>query len=257
MPDVSPIDMFGNALTMLGVMGAAQSAPNAEDAELCRRTYNRMVGQWNTRRRNSSFMREEAFTFTTARTSYMIGASTNTPAPNFTVSRGNAPATIYAAQLIMTNVTPNVQLELVVINVDQWQDISIPTLASQFPNTLYYVRPGGGTLNGTLRPWPTSPTQTSFQLGLTWWDQLLQVAATDLITAISLPDGYEEALTLTLAEKLWLAFPKRTDLEELKRQARLARADMQSPNSQPPKIDTTGGAQGRPSGFNWLTRLPG
>lgn len=253
MPDVSPNDLFLNALQMLGVAGAAQSSAKAEDAELCRRTYNRMVGQWNTRRRNSSFMREQAFTFTVARTTYTIGASTNTPAPDFVVTRGNAPANIYSAQVVLTNVSPNVQIPLPVINVDQWDDIAIPDLSSQFPTALYYVRPGGGTLSGTLRPWPTSPTQTSFKLSLIWWDQLLQVAADDLVTPLSLPDGYEEALMLGLAVKLWLAFPKRTDLAELKEQARIARADMQSPNVPPPKIDTTGGVENRSSGFNWIT----
>lgn len=258
MPLVAPVDLFRGALETLGVLGAAATAPRAEDTDLCVRRYNSMVTRWNTRRRNSSAMQEESFAFTTARLSYTIGASTNSPAPNFSVSRGNAPTNIYAAQLVLTNVTPNVQLQLAVINVDQWQEITIPSLPSTFPNTLYYVRPGLGTLNGTLRPWPSYPTATSYQLNLSWWNQMPLIAITDVTTPIALPDGVEEAVILSLAERLWLMFPKRTDLEELKRQARLARADMQSPNVPPPKISTNDGLENqKASGFNWLTRLPG
>jgi hypothetical protein len=85
--------------------------------------------------------------------------------------------------------------------------------------------------------------------------QLAAPPSSDITTGIHLPDGLEEALTLTLAEKLYLAFPKRTDVEELKRQARLARADFQTNNVPPPKISTTDGTHStRASGFNWLSR---
>jgi len=259
MPLVSPIDLFTNSLMVLGIVGAAQAAPRAEDAELCRRTYNRMVGQWNTQKRFSSFIQEQSFTFAVARLSYTIGAAANVPTPNFVVSSGNAPANIQSAQVVITGLSgPDVQLGLAIINQDQWTLITIPALPATFPNTLYYIRPGGGTLNGTLRPWPAFPTATSYKLNLSWWNQLGPVSATDLITQVALPDGYEEALTLTLAEKLYLSFAKRTDLEELKRQARLARADIQSLNVSPPKISTTDGVtSSRASGYNWLSRLPG
>jgi hypothetical protein len=258
MPLLAPIDLFGDALRVLGILGAAESAPNAEDTELCRRTYNKIIGRWNTRRRFSSFTREEAFTFGTAKQTYTIGATDNVPTPDFVVSRGNAPASILAAQIVMTGLSgPNVQLPLAVINQDQWVLITIPALPATFPNTLYYIRPGGGTLNGTLRPWPSFPTATTYQLDLSWWDQLLEVSADDLTTPIPFADGYDAALTFTIAEWLYGSFPKKSDIAWITSMARAARADIQSVNVPPPKIDTTGGAQGRPSGFNWLTRLPG
>lgn len=259
MPLAAPIDVFTEALSLLGVIGAAQSAPNAEDQEKCRRAWNRIAGQWNNRRRFSSFIQEESFPFGTSKASYTIGAAANSPVPDFKVSSGNAPANLMpGAQLVMTNVSPNVQLQLAVINQDQWQQISIPDLSATFPNVLYYVRPGGGTLNGTIRPWPAFPTSVTFQLDLSWWNQAVPMLAADVTTPVALSDGLEEALTLTLAEKLWLMFAKRADLAELKSQAREARANYQSPNVPPPLIDTTGGADdGRGSGFNWKSRLPG
>src|SRR6185369_7356571 len=260
MPLVAPVDIFRGALETLGVLGAAQTSPKAEDTDLCVRRYNSLVSRWNTRKRFASCIQEEAFTFTTSKDSYTIGAATNVPTPDFVVSSGNAPANLReGVQLVMTGLSgPNVQLQLAVINQDQWQQISIPQLSATFPNTIYYIRPGGGTLNGTIRPWPAFPTATNYQLDLSWWNQMAQISISDITTPIALPDGYEEAVILSLAERLWLSFPKRTDLTELQRQARLARADLQSVNVPPPKINTVGGAdRSKASGFNWLTRLPG
>lgn len=260
MPLVAPVDLFTDVLQTLGVQGAAQSAPNAEDAELVRRIWNKTAGQWATRQRFSSFIQEQAFPFVTAKASYTIGAAANVPAPDFAVTTGNAPANLQpGAQIVMTGLSgPNVQLQLAVINADQWQFVSIPNLPATFPNTIYYIRPGGGSPNGTIRPWPSFPTATSYQLDLSWWNQTIPILAADITTNVFLPDGCEEALMLTIAEKAYLRFPKRTDLAELKAQASKARADYQSPNVPPPKISTDGGAaQGKASGFNWLTRLPG
>ena len=259
MPLIAPVDLFTDVLQTLGVQGAAQAAPNAEDAALLLRIWNRTAGQWAARRRFSSFIQEESFTFGTAKASYTIGASTNSPAPDFAVSSGNAPANLQpGAQIVLTNVTPNFQMQLAVINQDQWQFVSIPNLPATFPNTIYYIRPGGNSPNGIIRPWPSFPTATGYKLDLSWWNQTIPLLAADITTAVFLPDGCDEALMLTIAEKAYLRFAKRTDLVELKSQAAKARADYQSPNVPPPKISTDGGAsQGRASGFNYLTRLPG
>jgi hypothetical protein len=262
MAQVVPTDLFANALQVLGVLGAAETAPDPADTELCRRAYNRMVGQWNNRRRNSAFIQTQAFTFSTTKQKYTLGNSTNSPAPDFGLTGQDAPRQLEPyAQLVLTGSTPNINIQLAVINVDQYALNPIPTLTATIPATLWYQPSVQGTTpNATIWMWP-EPTTTSNQLQIWWRNQLVQLAAppaADITTAISLPDGYEEALTLSLAEKLWLAFPKRTDLEELKRQARLARADIQTNNAPPPKISTTDGTHSsKASGFNWLTRTPG
>jgi hypothetical protein len=253
---VVPTDLFANALIQLGVLGSGETAPSPEDTELCRRTYNRMVGQWNNRRRNAWQIQSQAFTFPSTKQSYTIGNSANTPTPDFALTGQDAPRQLEPyAQLILVSSTPNVNLPLTVINVDQYQLITVPTLTAILPNTLYY-QPGAP--NGTIYLW-AEPTTLSNKLQIWFRTQLVQLAAppaADITTAISYPDGLEEALTLTLAEKLWLAYPKKSDLEELKRQARLARADFQTNNAAPPKISTRDGAMtSRASGFNWLTRI--
>ena len=255
MPSLRPVDLFTDVLQTLGVQGAAQAAPNAEDAAMLLRIWNRVAGQWNTRRRFGAFVQEQSFTFTLSQLTYAIGAAANTPVPDFVVSYGNAPQSLISAWVVLTDSTPNVRLQLAIINQDQWQVVTIPSLSATFPDTVYYIRPGGQTLNGTIRPWPAFPTNTSYQLDLAWWVQVVPLLAADMTTPVILPDGADEALMLTIAEKAWLRFPKRTDQVELLRQARMARADYCSNNVPPPLIETTGGANmgKRASGWNWKT----
>lgn len=265
MPNVTPTTMFTNVLQLLGVLGASETTPAPEDTELLRQAFNRMMGQMNSRRRNCFFIQQQAFTFTTAKASYTIGNTNNTPAPDFALSGQDRPLRLEPwAQVVDTDVSPNVLFQMSVVNFDQYALISIPALVSGFPNTLYYQPT---VPNGTLWGWPAYPTETSWKLQIAWRNQFTtiapsgqaadttQVAQGDVSTAINMPDGYEEAFTLTLAEKVWLAYPKRTDIEELKRQARLARADIQTNNALPTKIDTTDGVpNSKGSGFNWRSR---
>lgn len=248
----TPNDIFKGALEYLGAIGAGESSIGPEDGDICLRTFNRLVGQLNRRLRNANFIRQQQFTFTTSQETYSIGAAADSP--DFTVSSGGAPQRILSASVVYTNVTPNVRQQLAVINWDLGALITIPRLSSSFPNTLYYQPTFP---NGTLRPWPSFPTETSFKLELYWANQFTTVAVADVAATLDLPQGAEEALTLKLAEKLWLAYPKRTELEELKRQARLAMADWQSNNAPPPAIITDGGLNDSWSGaFNYSTRLP-
>jgi hypothetical protein len=258
---VVPTDLFLNALQILGVLGAGETQPAPEDTELCRRAYNRMVGRLNSRRRNSAFIQTAQFAIGTTKQQYTLGNSANTPTPDFGLTGADAPRELQPyAQLVLTGSTPNVNIQLAVIHVDQQALNPIPTLTATLMNTLWYQPPPSNGANGTIWLWP-EPTTTSNQLQIWFRNQLVQLAAppaADITTAIALPDGAEEMLTLSLAENLWLAFPKRTDLEELKRQARLARADFQTNNVPPPKISTTDGTHSsKASGFNWLTRMPG
>lgn len=248
----APLDMFTASLQMLNVVGVADTVP-AEILSVTLGTWNRMAGQWNTRQRYAYFIRQQSFAFVTSKENYSIGAATNSPVPDFIVAQGKRPNRIVAAQLVLTDISPNVQINMKVINFDQYQLITIPDLSSKFPNTLYYQPTFP---NGTLWPWPAFPTATTYELNLAWWDQMLSLALSDLTTDLLMPDGYENAAVLTLAEMLYAFFPGRANIDEIKRQARTARSDIQSVNVPPPKIDTTDGINGGPSRWNWRTRLP-
>jgi hypothetical protein len=243
-------DILTTALQLLGIMGAGESSPAAEHTALALKMFNQLVGQWNTRKRLAFCQRTQSFAFTTAKQSYTIGATAN--APDFIVSSGERPARIESANLVMTNGANDVLVPCTVILVDQYDEIAIPSLASSYPQVIYY-QPSWP--NGTIYPYPAFPTETSFELSLTWWQQLLAVALADIGSAISAPFGYDRAFSLSLAIALYPMFPKRSDIEELKRQERMAIADISSLNVQPPKIGTTDGVQGDGVGlFNYLSR---
>jgi hypothetical protein len=255
MPSVVPSDMFVNALQLLGVIGSGEIVPKPEDTELCRRAFNRMFSRWNTRRRTSPWIDTQQLTFASTKQKYTIGLSTNNPVPDFSLTDANGsaqdrPAALEPlAQLIIQN---NVELQISVINWDIYKRIPAPTLAGAVPQCIYYQPTAP---NGTLWIW-LEPNNFTYKLQIHWRHQITQI--TDVTAAISMADGQEDAMTLTLAENIWVAFPKRTDLEEIKRLARLARADYFSNSEPPPHIETTGGAtQDKKGGFNWRTHVPG
>ena len=244
-----PVDMFTDSLRILGILGSGEAEPVAEDTEVCRRTMNRMLGQWNTRKRYAYFIRQQSFAFVNSQESYSIGTAAN--AANFVVSSGGRPNKIESAQIVFTNASPPLQMNMKIINFDQYQRIQIPALSSEFPNTLYYQPTFP---NGTLWFWPAYPSETTFEVNLAWWNQFLTVAQGDESTDVPLADGYEDAIVLSLAEKLYPAYPKRSDIAEIKRQAGDARANIQSLNVPPPVISSTDGISNRGSAFDWVTR---
>lgn len=252
----TPNDLFTAALEDLGAIGAGETVPNAEDGEVARKTFNRLVGQLNRRLRTANFIRQQEFEFSTSQATYSIGKATGDPLtePDFQVESGDAPLFIKSAQIVFTNVDPPVQLNLAVVNQDQYRLITIPRLSSTFPNTLYYQ---ATYPNGTIRPWPAFPTETTFKLNLQWADQFTTVDSADVDTELDLPMGAEEALVKALGVKLWFKFPKRSNFQLLKRDAEMAMADFKSRNSPPPVVSTTDGIQDScASAWNYQTRMP-
>lgn len=245
MPGAAPstLSIMTAALRTLGIIGAGESAPGGEDTEFALGIYNQVLGQFNLRRRKAYFMRFASFTFSVARTSYTIGASGNSPAPNFslTAGQGDRPVRIERAQVVLTAEDPDVFINIPVYNWPEYTLLSTPALTGEWPIAIYYE---AATPNGIIYPYYSAPTGTANQLRLWWWNQIESVAIADVSAALSLPPGLERALTLRLAEALWLSFPKRTDLEELKRQSRIACADFESPNVPPPNTSSVDGVQG-------------
>src|SRR5439155_146871 len=103
--------------------------------------------------------------------------------------------------------------------------------------------------NGSLYLWPI-PTQAN-AIELELWTLLNKVLLTD---TFSLPPGYEEALTLTLAEGLCPPFGRQVD-PLLSSNAMKARAIIKSVNSAAPRMDLRDGIEGGANRayFNYLT----
>ena len=222
------------SLQELGVYGA-QGTVSAADAEYCRDKLNLMLDEWSTRKRMAYVIRNQAFTFTTSAQSYTIGVTANSPTFTITAAFGNTrPVKIERANLVVVASTPDNEIPLEVINVDQYADISMPALSAGQPSRLYYQPTFP---NGTLWPWPY-PTTTTNQLRLWMWQQIVEVALADVTTEISLPPGYKNALMLSLAEALSGGAFGKTLTPELEAKASRARANIQSLNTAPPLLAT-------------------
>src|SRR3990167_4745382 len=251
MPGALPttLSILTAAMRKLGALGAGETAPSGEDTEFLLGEYNDLLGQFNTRAKKAYFTRFQSFTFTTAQASYTIGTAAN--GANFVVSAGDRPVRIEAAQIVLTDTTPNSFINIPVWNWPEYTLLALPGQSGSWPIAIYYEP---ATPNGIIYPYYASPTQTAYQIRLWWWNQLETVAIADIATTLNLPPGLERALKLSLAEAAWLAFPKRTDLEESKRQARHARADFESLNAQPRQISSTDGIQTEGGTFDYRSR---
>ena len=243
-------DILTMACRTLGIMAAIEATPNAEDNALALAVLNQIIGQANQRKRISAFYEQnQTWPFATTKNTYSIGTAAN--AADFVVQQGERPEKISFARVVLNDNAPPVYINMGVINVEQNVLITVPTLTSNYPTTLYYQR---AWPNGLITVWP-EPTTTSYLLELTWWQQLIRVAQADLGKSISAPNGYDRYLSLKLAVAMYPMFPKRSDLTEILRQMREAESDISSGNVQPSKIDTTDGIQSQSgSSWDWRTR---
>jgi hypothetical protein len=216
------------ALIELEIIGAGE-VPDPNDAALVLSLLNRMVGQWNTRRRYIWERTIFSQAWVTSKAAYTIGPS----AADFAVT--HRPPKIEWANLVRVAPDPDTRTPLEVIEVLDWAEITVPNETAEEPSRIYY---SPGVLNGTIRPWPY-PSNTAAALAnkleLFLWTLLSRFATLD--TSVDLPDGYEDALVLSLAEKSARSFG-RAVTADLMMDARAARANIQSVNNTPPKLST-------------------
>ncbi len=227
------LDLLTDALEDIGACGL--EPPKAEDLAKALRKYNQLVGNWNTRERFKRFERMQTFAVTTSAQSYSIGATAD--APTFVVTTGKRPVKISRANWIFYGTEPRRSEALEIIDVQEYAPLNYKALTNAYPCALYYQTT---VPNGTmwLYPYPTSIVDS---LQLFWWDQLETVLIENIALELNLPPGLELAITLTLSEMLCIPFGKERSAQ-LKEDASKARADYQSLNVRPPKLDTTGAA---------------
>lgn len=187
------------------------------------------------------------FTLTANLQPHTIGLAANTP--TFTVTIGR-PARIVSANLILSN---NIRVPLDLLNAQQWNAISAGaaagqavTITSAVPMGLYYD-PAWPT--GNIYLWPVP--DTAYGLELQTATLLAQVLSSD---TFDLPFGYQQALRLTLAERLAPAFGQSVSRETAKA-AQDARALIWGDNDEIPNAIADAGVPmgARGCGFNFLT----
>ena len=111
--------------------------------------------------------------------------------PTFT----QRPVKVESASIVLNNLNPLVKVPLHVRDADWWAANSVPTITSSIPTDLYYdpQQP-----NGNLYLWPMQIQ--NYGLELVVWTNLAGIPS--LSYPFYLPQGYEDAITYSLAESL-------------------------------------------------------
>ena len=229
-------DIISNALTELGVLAPGESLPN-DQSSFCLNKLNRILDNWNA---EGVFIYGTTLfqgTLTANHNPHTIGISANTP--DFAVSTVRPPAIEKeGANLVLTDVSPNIFRPLTVVDDEWWMNNPVPSLATQIPYYLYY---NASWPNGQIYLWPV-PT-TAYDLRILIWTALSSLAITDTFT---MPPGYEDAVTLTLAEQL--STPMEVPASPgLIQSAMKARSRVLNMNMQPPSMVCDQAAQSRDS----------
>src|SRR3989442_1448791 len=159
---------------------------NSDDMTYGLTNLNRLLDLWNADRRavyNESFA---DYTLTSSLSPHTIGSG-----GTFNVTQ--RPVSLEAAALNLGG-SPAVYAPITVRDDVWYASLSMPGLTSPFPTDVYY---SPDWPLGKLYFWPVPTTAYGVRL---WTRALLaSVAQTD---TFSLPPGYQDALTLTLAERL-------------------------------------------------------
>lgn len=236
-------DLVTEALAEIGSYAQGQVV-SAEDMQFGISKLNRIIDSWNAKRRMIYSKDFITYTLIPNHQPHTIG-----PTGDFAVT--SRPIEILNASIVLPGNAPQVNSPLVLRDADWWAANLVQGLTSGLPTDLYY-NPAFG--NGQLFLWPISTVAQGLQLETLFI--LTQVTAG---TTISLPPGYRDALTYTLAVNLCPSFGKAVS-PELVGLTRDALATIVVPNLAAPRIATWDAGmpndqRNRPY-FNWLTGNP-
>lgn len=227
---VAALTIITNAYHEIGRLNPDGSL-SSEDAQFGFEKLNRLISVWRTKRLFVYAIVPTQYVFTTSKQIYTIG-----PTGDFVAVRPNK---IVRANLVRTAPTIDEHIPLEILDMQQdYSRVRYPATSGAEPYVLFvrYDYP-----NVSLIPWPYPEAGNAVALAnaleLFTWSPLSSFA--DLTTLYDLPDGYEDAVTLTLGERLCSAMGV-TCSPELRESAAAARVAVGSLNSVPPKLDTSG-----------------
>lgn len=240
---VTARDVCTAALQEFGGVGAGET-PSKEDATFALDKLNRLLDNWNADRGTIYAAAFLTFPLTPNLSPHTIG-----PSQTSTFDVPMRPVSIEDAGLILTNVQPNVRLGIRLRDAAWWATQTVKSLATTIPTDLYYEPDWP---DGSLFFWPVPTVAYSVELQVR-----TLLANVDFEDSFSLPPGYRDAITLTLAEMLVTPLGKPMP-PQLPAQAAAARARIQSNNQTNPRMTALGSGMPRGRGrldpyYNYLT----
>lgn len=203
------------------------------------RAANRILDLWNANRRAVFADTFTDFTLTPSLSPHTVG-----PSGTFVVAQ--RPVKIDAAVLNLGG-TPNVFAPIDVHDELWYRALPVPAITSSVPTDLYYET---AWPNGNLFFYPIPTTAYSVRL----WMRVVLASITDVTATFSLPPGYQDALTMTLAERL-ASGNGQTASQDTRQAAKEAREIVFGNNDEIPDLNTLdGGMPGTGGGaYNYRT----
>lgn len=236
------LNLCEDAAREIGVMGEGNGL-SAADANFLLGKLNRLLDNWNGERAAVYASAFNSFTLTPALSPHTIGPT----AATFTMTI--RPVELVSCALILTGGSLPIYLPMAVRDNQWWADQTVPTLSTSIPTDVYY-QPDWPL--GKLYFWPVP--DTAYQVDL---ETRVLLASVALDTTISLPPGYRDALTLSVAEAACGSFGRAVS-PDLRQSAAQARARVFANNDVTPTLVTqdSGMPSGQGSYFNWRSGLP-
>lgn len=238
---VTGLDIVNGALLELGVLAAGETAEGSV-ADFVLSKGNRLIDNWNAKRQAIFAVDFPTFTLVAGTQPLTIGPTASSP--DFVVTQ--RPVSIDAANIIITD---DIRIPLNVHTDPQWwMSVQAPTVQASLSSDLYY-NPG----------WPLGQIYLYCLQSYPYTLELLVRQVLDELayaTNIEMPQGYWDALILTLAEDC--ATPLKVQPKPLMlKKAADARAQIFANNTIVPNIQTAqpgmvARGRGRRSNWNWL-----
>lgn len=242
---VDALVIVSDALAELNVFGVGDGIP-PDDATFVLGVLNRILDRWNAKRRAVFAEAITRYVLTPGLSPHTIGSS----GASFTVPQ--RPERISAANVVLNPGTAQESRSPVFVRDRAWWlSLAAPQLPVALPRALYYEPfwPNGAIFFDGV-------PNTAVTLELASRVVLAQLGLHDVFT---LPPGYRDALTLTLEENIAHTYEAEVT-DELRTNARQARAEISAANDEVPKLRTRDSgmpSEGCRGGFDYRTRRIG
>lgn len=239
---ITVLNICEDAAQEIGVYQPGETLSDTDSAKFLN-LLRRLLNYWNADRRAVYATKFQTFTLVPNLTPHTIG-------PTGAWVTTQRPVSVDGATLVLTPSTPPVNTPIKLRDNQWWLSLTVPTLTSTYPTDLYY-QPDWP--DGKLFFWPV-PT---FAYDVTLMTRVVLDDTLTLTDTFSLPPGYQQAVTLSLAEVAQRPYSRPSD-PVLLRDASLARMVVFGNNDQIPNLTTldTGMEPQKNAGsradFNWL-----
>ncbi len=233
-------DLINTSLRILGTLSSGETASAAESTDGLN-TLNRLIDSWSNENLLIPNKVREVFALVANQQTYTMGTG-----GNFNTPRAQR---IENTIIQLATNSPVLELPMKMLTKDEYASIILKTNTSAFP--IYMYNDHAYPLD-SINVWPV-PTSSANNIVLYSWKPLAILST--LTTALSLPPGYQRALSFALAIDLSSEYG-RAVTQIVADMAIESKAAIKRINHRAPLLQVDDALRANPSIFNWYTGEP-